>query len=213
MKNKKKLHDLTGQKFGRLTAIGIDERADTKRTYWVCACDCGNFKTVRSDILLSGCTRSCGCMKREQDVVNLDRTSHMMSGTRLYGIWAGIKKRCLNINDIRYQDYGGRGIKVCDEWKNSFETFMKWALNSGYQEDLTIDRIDNDGDYEPNNCRWATMKDQSNNRRSNIKITIGNATKTMTEWCKIFDLDYKMVLARYNRNGFCTLDELFKQKG
>lgn len=213
MKNKNLIKDLTGQKFGRLTVIGIDDKG-TRKTYWLCQCDCGNFKSVRTDSLTGGLIRSCGCLKKEQDKINLVKHhSHKQSGTRLYQIWLGIRKRCFNEKDARYMDYGGRGITVCDEWKNDFVPFYEWALSNGYSDDLTIERIDNNKGYAPNNCRWATIKEQCQNRRSNILITIGNTTKNLTQWCEMFNLDSKMVFARYHRmtgNGDFDLDELFK---
>ena len=206
---KKVKNDLTGKRFGRLTVIGIDDRGDRK-TYYNCQCDCGNVKSVRSDSLISGAIRSCGCMKKEQDLENLTANhSHRMSGTRIYGIWQGIKKRCYNPHEARYDRYGGRGIKMCDEWRESFQSFYDWATENGYEETLSIDRIDNNGDYCPENCRWSDTQEQARNRSSNIRITIGNATKTLTEWCEIFEVDSKMVFARYKRNGFIGIDELF----
>ena len=212
MKNIAYCHDLTGQKFGRLTVIGLDDTKQTRKTYWICECECGGIKSARSDSLLCGAIKSCGCMKKEQDKKNLDRTSHGHEGIRLYYIWQGMKKRCYNINDTHYHRYGGRGIVVCDEWKNDFEAFYDWALLNGYSEGLTIDRIDNDGNYEPANCHWATNQEQANNRSTNIKITIGNATKTLQQWCDIFEVDYKMVVARYHRNENMSLEELFDGK-
>lgn len=216
MKNKSKIHDLTGQRFGRLTVIGLKE-TDTRKTYWVCQCDCGNVKEARSDSLLAGSIRSCGCMKREQDKKNLVNPSMIKAAeagfkrgnTRLYTIWQNMRGRCNNINDPRYHRYGGRGIKVCTDWDNDFIAFHTWAINNGYAEGLTLDRIDNDGNYSPENCRWATQKQQARNRATNINITIGNSTRTLTEWCEIFNVDYKNVLQRYNRNGFIGIDDLF----
>lgn len=180
MKNNNKIKDLTGQKFGRLTVVGLAD-TETRKTYWICKCDCGNMKSVRSDSLLCGAIKSCGCLKRKQDEINLTKHHrHKMSGTRIYLEWSGMKSRCYNKNDTRYADWGGRGITVCEEWINSFEAFYNWAISHGYQDDLTIDRIDNDGNYCPDNCRWATRKEQARNRRSNVKIKIGNATKTLT---------------------------------
>ena len=209
MKNMNRVHDLTGERFGRLVVIGLDDK-NTRKTYWVCQCDCGETKTVRSDALLSGATVSCGCKKKEQNCKNLTAgKKHYMSGTRLYMIWQGMKARCYNVHNARYHSYGGRGITICDEWKNSFESFMKWAYENGYDDSLTIDRKDNDGNYEPQNCQWATIKEQVNNRRSNIKITIGNATKTLSEWCEIFEVDFNTVNARYHAHGFIGIDDLF----
>lgn len=208
---KKVKNDLTGQRFGRLTVIGIDDR-NTKKTFYYCQCDCGEIKSVRSDSLICGAIRSCGCMKKEQDRKNLAANhSHKMSKTRPYEIWQGMKGRCYNPHDARYDRYGGRGITVCDEWKEDFSVFYEWALQNGYSDDLTIDRIDNDKGYFPDNCRWASQQEQSRNRGSNVKITIGNAKKTLTEWCEIFELDYKTILARYHRNKFRGIDDLFNR--
>lgn len=208
---KKVKNDLTGQKFGRLTVIGVDDK-NTRKTYFVCECDCGKIKSVRADSLVCGAIRSCGCMKKEQDRINLEANhSHKMSKTRLYEIWQCMKKRCYNPHDARYDRYGGRGITVCDEWKTDFSAFCKWAMETGYTENLTIDRIDNSKSYSPDNCRWSNQQEQARNRDSNIKITIGNATKTLTEWCEIFELDYRTILARYHRNKFTGIDDLFNR--
>lgn len=209
MKNLFRCRDLTGEKFGRLTVIGLDESKNTRKTYWICQCECGGIKSARSDSLLCGAIKSCGCMKKEQDKVNLGRTTHGQEGTRLYLIWQKMKDRCSNTNNPHYHRYGGRGIKVCDEWYNSFVPFYEWAINNNYTEELTLDRIDNDGNYEPSNCRWVTMQEQCNNRSSNIKITIGNATKTLLQWCEIFEVDYGTVRTRYHRFPDQTLEELF----
>lgn len=210
MKNVK--NDLIGRRFGRLVVVGIDDRG-VKRTYYFCQCDCGNTKSVRSDGLLSGAVQSCGCMKREQDRENLTANhKHKMSHTRPYEIWQGMKKRCYNPHDARYDRYGGRGITVCDEWRNDFKAFYKWALENGYADNLTIDRIDNDKGYSPDNCRWADAETQCRNRASNISITIGNATKTLTEWCEIFELDYATIHARYKHDKFKGIDDLFNPR-
>lgn len=209
MKRMNSVVDLIGQRFGRLTVIGIDDRGTKGKTYWMCKCDCGAVKSVRSDSLRSGAIKSCGCLKREQDKSNLARDTHGMSKTRLYQEWQGMKDRCFNKNNARWERYGGRGITVCEEWRNDFQSFCDWATANGYRDDLTLDRIDNDGNYCPENCRWATQRQQSRNRRTNIDVTIGNSTRTLMEWCEIFGLEYKTVYARYKRNGDCTLEGLF----
>ena len=206
---KSKYKDLTGLRFGRLTVVGLEE-TNTRKTYWLCRCDCGNFKKARSDSLQAGKIQSCGCLKKEQDAVNLSvGHKHLMSHTGIYDIWQGMKRRCYDIHNPRYHNYGGRGIFICDDWKNDFSAFYEWSVNNGYQENLTIDRIDNNKGYSPDNCRWADAKTQSRNRSSNVKITIGNATKTLTEWCEIFQLDYRTIHARYSRNGFISINDLF----
>ena len=202
-------NDLTGKKFGKLEVIGVHDTG-SRKTYYVCQCDCGNVKVVRADSLISGATKSCGCIKKEQDKTNLSTSHrHKMSGTRIYETWQDMKRRCYNKQNARYDRYGGRGIKVCEEWLNNFQSFYDWAIRKGYYDDLTIDRIDNDGNYEPSNCRWSTVKEQCNNRSSNINITIGNATKSLMSWCEIFNVDYKKVHARYQRNGYESIDRLF----
>lgn len=229
MKNIKNVKDITGKRFGRLTVIGL-QPTESRKTYWVCQCDCGNMKIVRSDSLQCGAIRSCGCLKKEQDKKNLSypdlvrgqsieqitagKKRHFIDGekvggTRLYEIWQGMKARCYNEHNARYDRYGGRGIQICPEWKDNFIAFHDWAIANGYHDDLTIDRIDLDGDYCPDNCRWATVKEQSNNRSTNINIKIGNATKTLMQWCEIFELDHKKIYARYKRHGFNGIDELF----
>ena len=215
MKNMNRVHDLTGQKFGRLTAIGIDLARDTtKRTYWICQCDCGKISSHRADGLLRGTIKSCGCYKSEQDAIRVSKNhKHKQSGTRLYSIWQGMKERCYRKTSSCYKNWGGRGIDVCDEWRNDFAVFYQWAIDNGYKKNLTIDRIDNNAGYNPQNCRWVTIKEQCRNRRSNIDITIGNTTKTLTEWCEVFDLPYGTINARYHRmfaNGTLNLDNLFK---
>lgn len=213
--------DLTGQKFGLLTAIKKDDMRKSRKAYWICECECGNIKSVRSDSLQSGNVRSCGCLKKEQDRINLNQSEvkkktakfgRPYGKLRIHQTWAGMKARCYNKNDDSYMDYGGRGITVCDEWKNDFMVFYKWAMENGYDDSKTIDRIDNDKGYMPENCRWTTNKEQSNNRRSNIKITIGNTTKTLKQWCEVFDLPYQRIHRRYELNPNRSLDELFSGK-
>lgn len=209
MKDRKKIKDLTGKKFGMLTVIGLQD-TDSRKTYWVCQCDCGNIKAVRSDSLQSGAIRSCGCMKKAQEKINLTKHhSHKMSGTRIYHIWRGMKDRCYNVHSPSYYRWGGRGITICDEWKDNFSAFYSWAMENGYSENLTIDRIDNNGNYEPSNCRWATIEEQSRNRQSNVVIQIGNSKRTLKEWREIFELEYGTILERYHNNGFESIDDLF----
>lgn len=193
MKDINKVHDLTNQKFGLLTVVEL-EITNSRKTYWKCLCECGNYKTARSDSLICGAIRSCGCMKKQQDRVNLTANhSHKMSGTRLYHIWVGMKGRCSNPNNQDYKRYGGRGITVCKEWVDSFANFMEWANKHGYSKKLTLDRIDYNGNYEPDNCRWATPKEQSNNRSSNRMVTIGDETMNVTQWCEKFGIKVSRV--------------------
>lgn len=162
--------DLTGQKFGRLTAVKIVGRAPSRHVLWECQCECGKVCITSSNSLLMGKTQSCGCLFKEL-LIKRD-TKHGMSYTRLHEIWRRMKQRCSNPKTKEYQHYGGRGIRVCDEWNNDFEAFATWALNNDFQEnakrgDCTIDRIDVNGNYEPSNCRWVSQKVQCNNKRNN----------------------------------------------
>ena len=162
----RKMKNLKGQKFGRLTAICPVGKNRQGAILWLCNCDCGNDTVVEGRSLTSGATRSCGCLDREAHKFRPNRTTHGKSGTRLYCIWKKMKSRCSNPNDPDYQQYyGSRGITVCPEWLNDFQAFYDWAMSHGYSDELSIDRIDNEKGYSSDNCRWATAEEQRHNQR------------------------------------------------
>lgn len=184
--------DLTGMKFGRLTVI---ERAENyvlpssgkKRSQWVCECECGNKRIVQAGHLKSGHTQSCGCYNR--DIVKEKRKTHGESKTPLYFVWKSMRQRCKNPNNSRYEDYGGRGIDICDEW-DDFLVFKEWAYENGYREGLTIDRINNDLGYCPSNCRIVDYAVQANNKRGNRVITYRGKTQTQKQWSDELGINY-----------------------
>ena len=150
-------------------------------TFVLCECDCGKVTKVRIEHLKSGHTKSCGCYQKKQ--TSKAKRTHGREPKRLYSIWSNMKTRCYNKNTECYSRYGGRGITVCDEWKK-FEAFRDWALSNGYSDDLTIDRIDNDGNYEPSNCRWVTRKENMRNCSYNHYIEIMGMRKIVSDWIK-----------------------------
>lgn len=199
--NKNSEEYMIGRKFGRLTVIESGgehyfpggKHSDT----WICKCDCGIIKTIFGYHLRSGRSKSCGCSKKEGT-----RRTHGKSHTKIYNIWHGMRERCNNKKHKNYKHYGGRGIKVCDEWNNSLDKFCEWAMANGYQEGLTIDRIDVNGNYEPSNCRWATMKEQNRNRRNNRYLTYNGKRKTMAEWSEITGLKDSTIQYRLDKIGW-----------
>lgn len=159
-----KTFDLTNRRFGKLTAIR-PQRTNTGLYGWLCRCDCGKEAVVRTTALTSGHTKSCGCYAKHLRENGVPHTTHGNKHSRLYRIWCGMKSRCCNPNVPFYKYYGGKGIAVCEEWQNDFQSFFGWSMTNGYSDGLTIDRINGDGDYSPENCRWVTMTVQNRNKK------------------------------------------------
>lgn len=199
-----------GQKFGRLTVIGFSEVNTSSGHYvgWDCECDCGNVVYgKRPSAIKSGDLASCGCLKEEQNIRNLadHRRTHGKTETRLYGIWCKMKRRCEAINDPAYINYGGRGIKICDEW-HDFQNFYDWAVANGYQDDLTIERVDYNKGYSPDNCTWITLGEQTWNKRDTRKVVVNGKAVPLKEACRQLGLPYKTIHLRITRYGM-SFDE------
>ena len=203
------LKDLTGQRFGRLTVLERAERNDGHSTWWVCKCDCGNIKEIRSSCLVKGSTKSCGCYNRDKarEHGRQMMTKHGWYGTRVYNILMQVKRRCNNPANSQYKYYGGRGIKVCDEWMNDPKAFCEWAMANGYADNLTIDRIDVNGNYEPSNCRWLTNAEQQINRRNNRMITYKDKTQCVAEWARELGMKPSIIHDRL-RHGWTDPHEI-----
>lgn len=191
-----KLIDLTGQKFARLTVLQRVENDKKQNSQWLCNCVCGNNIIVRGYHLKSGRIKSCGCLQKETGYMN---KKHGMCETRLYKIWTGIKTRCTNKNEISYKRYGARNIKICAEWKDNFSSFYEWAINNGYADNLTIERINVNGNYEPHNCTWIPSEQQAQNRTTSKLINIDNTTHCLKEWARIYNIKYTCVTERIRR--------------
>lgn len=196
-----KAKDLTGKKFGRLTVI---RRVENKGPHaaWLCVCECGNYVTVPGRYLREGTKKSCGCLRKEIMKKQKYGLRHGCVHTRLYKAWNNMIQRTSNPNKTEYEQYGGRGIKACQEWRDSFEEFRDWAMANGYRDDLTLDRIDVNGPYSPENCRWSDVYTQANNRSDNRFITYKGKTQTMAQWAREIGIKPKTLSARINGLGW-----------
>lgn len=188
--------DLTGMQFTRLTVLEPVRRKG--KLMWRCLCSCGKEVITTKSSLKSGESKSCGCYSRE--ICQKSITKHGKHGTRIYRIWKAMKQRCNNQNCNAYHNYGERGISICKEWED-FLTFESWALSNGYADDLSIDRIDVNGNYCPENCRWATAIEQGNNKRKNRLITYNGETKTLAEWARDKNMKVITLFNRLNRGA------------
>jgi len=209
-----KVKDLTGNKYGRLTVIeqhGFTEpnKRGQRHAIWYCRCDCGNYVERTTDVLKRG-KSSCGCRQKEvlrkMSEIN---TTHNMTSNRLYRIYKGMVGRCYYPSTDRYSCYGGRGIKICNEWLKDRSKFFEWALKNGYHDNLTIDRIDVDGDYCPENCRWVSKEEQYKNRRQNIMITYNRKTLCAEDWSKLTGIKAQTIRWRY-KHGW-EIDKIFSK--
>lgn len=174
MRNKPTV-DLTGKRFGRWEVISY-----LGKSRWECKCDCGTVRSILSNQLITGHTKSCGCYRREVTIKR--NTTHGMNKTVLHSRWLDMKDRCYNQNERSYVNYGARGIYVCDEWKNDFQAFYTWSMENGFDESLSLDRIDNDAPYAPWNCRWVDRATQNRNTRRNRFVTANGKTQTVMDW-------------------------------
>lgn len=199
--------DLTGQKYGKLTVIelAIDEAGKKKK--WLCRCECGNEAIVSSSNLRSGHTKSC--IQCGYKTMRIQQVKHGCSNKPIYYVWNTMLSRCERPNAKSFPDYGGRGIKVCDEWHDA-ATFISWALKNGYAPGMEIDRIDVDGDYCPKNCRFIPRLENANNKTNNTLIEYSGEKKTLAEWSRYFDVNYKN-LSRNLKKGY-SLEEAVKRE-
>ena len=206
--------DISNQKFGRLTAIEKSTNISGK-TVWKCICDCGKIAYVTTSNLTCNRIRSCGCIK--QEILMKRNITHNQRHTKLYNVWKGIKQRCYNPKSQSYHNYGARGIKMCNEWLNDFQSFYEWSYANGYSTEnqndekhkLTLDRIDVNGNYEPSNCRWVDRKTQASNMRTTKLITINGQTKSIAEWCRTYNVYRTTFNARVKR-GLSPYEALTK---
>ena len=212
---KEELHyckDITGEKYSRLTVIKY-VYTKKKRAYWLCRCDCGNETILSTTALKSGNTKSCGCFQKEQLRKNIRK---VIEGNIRYKTetektlnlkYRSIKRRCYNPKCEAYKNYGYRGIKMCDEWLADFKNFYNWAVNNGYKKGLTIDRIDVNGNYEPNNCRWISNLKQQNNKRNNRYLIYNGKKMTCSEWARELNIPIGTISYRVSK-GYKTEDIL-----
>jgi hypothetical protein len=206
-----KFQDLTGQRFGRLLVVKRAKNNKHGNAMWLCLCDCGNKTIVCGCNLRAGTTQSCGCLHTELSQKRF--TTHGLSKTRLYNIWSKMLERCYNKKNSSFYLYGARGIEICEEWKNDFKTFYDWAMLNGYSDELSIDRINVNGNYEPSNCRWASDKEQANNRRTNCLVTHNGKTQTLTQWCEEIGINVRSVYKRLELGWDIEKALFYKKEG
>lgn len=205
-----KTRDIAGEKFGSLTAVKFDHRDERKvggQHYWLFLCDCGKEVVLRKSAVTSGNTKRCSCCAAQRSAEA--NTVHGGVGTRLYREWAGIVQRCTNPKDTSWERYGAKGVTICDEWR-SFPAFRDWAFANGYDDSLTIDRIDPNGNYEPSNCRWASVREQANNKQGTLWIEYGGERLQLSYWAERLGLPYHTLYDRLHRYGW-SVDRAFTE--
>lgn len=189
---------MIGKVFGKWKAVGNIEKQEYKK-FIKCQCECGTERLVNYYDLRSGRSTNCGCIRRK--TCRKLQTKHGFSNTRLERIYVGIKSRCYNPNQKSYKRYGARGIRMCDEWFSNAKSFYVWAMKNGYRDDLSIERIDVDGIYEPSNCQWATRGEQARNKSNNIMVTINNETKCLKDWSEEINIPYSTLTKAVREKG------------
>ena len=214
-KNREKIYpDLLGKKFGRLTVVKRipQEEREKPKKIWMCQCECGNFISLSADKLNRGHTQSCGCLKKEykKKIGNLNK-KYQHTDRRIYGIYRAMISRCYNPKSKAYERYGGRGIMVCNEWRGEFgyDYFYEWSVSNGYKENLTIDRINVNGNYEPENCRWITNQEQQYNKRTNNYAEYNGEIKPLKQWSRELNIPYQKLRYRYFQKKM-SIEEILK---
>jgi hypothetical protein len=193
--------DITGKIFNRLKVIDYSHTDKRSKSYWKCVCECGNEVIVRSDSLTSGNTKACGCLSKElkSKMAKTYLTKHGETKTRLYKIWSGMRDRCSSFGTEKGKHYADKGITICKEW-DEFIPFKEWSLSNGYESNLTIDRINVNGNYEPSNCRWLTIQEQERNRGNSIYVVYNGERKHLKDWSKDLNINYHTLYQRYKIN-------------
>lgn len=207
-------NDLNGMRFGKLTVLKQEESKSGQKR-WLCQCDCGNFRIVYETKLLNNWIKTCcvDCIEKKVEKMVINGKTfyrHGMSGTPLHKKWCGMKIRCYQKNSNGYENYGGRGIRICDEWigENGFQNFYDWSMDNGYMDGLTIDRIDVNGNYEPSNCRWVTQKEQDNNKRTNHYLEYNGEIKTIAQWSRDTGINKNTIKSRIEKYGWSVEETL-----
>lgn len=201
------MEDMTGKIYGDLTVIKFSHYDKKRNSYWLCKCSCGKEKIVRRTHLISGGVSSCGCQKPIKCGNASRKHGVWAKNKRIYKIWECMNRSCYNEQNPNYPWYGGKGVTVCEEWKNDILSFYTWAISSGYTDELTIDRINCNGNYEPTNCRWIPFKEQCLNTTRTTEVTIDGVTDTISHWLKFFDTPTKIFRHRL-KDGYNLLEAI-----